>query len=191
MVAIVLIVILLLVVGVLAFTIVRSVMAPHKLDNVPRLIKQGKTQGAIKLCKQIIAKEPKNYKAHFYMGKAYLKEGRNELALVEYKTVNDNALFGQGIDELPFRKEYAQLLMQQNQQNEALQSFLLLTKMEPNNAENFFQAGRIYELQNRYDIALGFMQKAAMLDKKHAKAHAEIGLMMYRTKQLEGAKKRD
>jgi tetratricopeptide (TPR) repeat protein len=61
--------------------------------------------------------------------------------------------------------------------------------MEPNNAENFFQAGRIYELQNRYDIALGFMQKAAMLDKKHAKAHAEIGLMMYRTKQLEGAKK--
>jgi tetratricopeptide (TPR) repeat protein len=28
-----------------------------------------------------------------------------------------------------------------------------------------------------------------MLDKKHAKAHAEIGLMMYRTKQYEGAKK--
>ena len=187
--ALVLIIILFLVVGGLTFAIVRSVMAPHKLDNVPRLIKQGKTQGAIKLCKQIIAKEPKNYKAHFYMGKAYLKEGRNELALVEYKTVNDNALFGQGIDELPFRKEYAQLLMQQNQQNDALQNFLLLTKMEPNNAENFFQAGRIYELQNRYDIALGFMQKAAMLDKKHAKAHAEIGLMLYRTKQFNEAKK--
>lgn len=57
------------------------------------------------------------------MGKAYLKEGRNELALVEYKTVNDNALFGEGIDELPFRKEYAQILLQQNQQNDALQNF--------------------------------------------------------------------
>ena len=33
------------------------------------------------------------------------------------------------------------------------------------------------------------MQKAAFLDKKHAKAHAEIGLMMYRTKNYSEAKK--
>src|SRR5574344_1622406 len=33
------------------------------------------------------------------------------------------------------------------------------------------------------------MQKCAMLDKKHAKAHAEIGLMLYRTKQFNEAKK--
>ena len=189
MTVVILIVILLLVVGGLGIVVAKSIMAPHKLDNVPRLLRQGKTQTAIKMCKQIVSKEPKNFQAHYYLGKAYLKENRTELALMEYKTVNDNALFGEGIEELPFRKEYAQILLQHNQQNDALQNFLLLTKMEPNNAENFFQAGRIYELQNRYDIALGFMQKAAMLDKKHAKAHAEIGLMMYRTKQYEGAKK--
>lgn len=186
---VILILILVIVVGILGFFIARSIMSPHKLDNVPRLIKSGKTTAAIKLCKQIISKEPKNYQAHYYLGKAYLKENRTELAILEYKTVNDNALFGQGIEELPFRKEYAQILLEHNQQNDALQNFLLLTKMEPNNAENFFQTGRIYELQNRYDIALGFMQKAAMIDKKHAKAHAEIGLMLYRTKQYEAAKK--
>ncbi|MCR5252257.1 MAG: tetratricopeptide repeat protein [Treponema sp.] len=189
MVVVFLIIILLLIVGGLGIVVAKSIMAPHKLDNVPRLLRQGKTQAAIKLCKQIVAKEPKNYNAHYYLGKSYLKENRTELALLEYKTVNDNALFGEGIEELPFRKEYAQLLMQHNQPNDALQNFLLLTKMEPNNAENFYQAGRIYELQNRYDIALGFMQKAAMLDKKHAKAHAEIGLMLYRTKQFEAARK--
>ena len=79
--------------------------------------------------------------------------------------------------------------MKYNQQNEALKNFLLLTKLDPQNAENFYQVGRIYEDQNRYDIALGFMQKCAMLDKKHAKAHAEIGLMLYRTKQFGEAKK--
>jgi len=188
-VVVVLIILLLLVVGGLGIVVAKSIMAPHKLDNVPRLLRQGKTQAAIKMCKQIVAKEPKNYQAHYYLGKSYLKENRTELALLEYKTVNDNALFGEGIEELPFRKEYAQLLLQHNQPNDALQNFLLLTKMEPNNAENFYQAGRIYELQNRYDIALGFMQKAAMLDKKHAKAHAEIGLMLYRTKQFEAARK--
>jgi len=173
----------------LGIVIAKSVLSPRKLDTVPRLLKQGKTQAAIKIAKQIIAKEPKNYLAHFYLGKCYVKENRNELALIEYKTVNENALFGQGIDELPFRKEYASLLLKYNQQNEALQNFLLLTKLEPTNAENFFQVGHIYELQNRYDIALGFMQKAANIDKRHARAHAEIGLMLYRTKQFDTAKK--
>ena len=70
------------------------------------LYRQGKTQTAIKMCKQIVSKEPKNFQAHYYLGKAYLKENRTELALMEYKTVNDNALFGEGIEELPFRKEF-------------------------------------------------------------------------------------
>ena len=127
--------------------------------------------------------------AHYYLGKAYIKENKTELAIIEYKNVNDNALFGEGIDELTFRKEYSQLLLKYNQQNEALKNFLLLTKLEPQNADNFFQVGHIYEMQNRYDLALGFMQKCAMIDKKHAKAHAEIGLMFYRTKQFNEAKK--
>ena len=177
-----------LVIG-LVIVILRAVTAPKKVDTVRRLLKQGKVQQAAKLAKQLIAKDPRDYHAHYYLGKAYIKENRTELAVIEYKNVNDNALFGEGINELSFRSEYSQLLLKYNQQNEALKNFLLLTKLDPQNAENFYQVGRIYEEQNRYDIALGFMQKCAMLDKKHAKAHAEIGLMLYRTKQFSEAKK--
>lgn len=177
------------VVAALLFTVMKSIFSPKKIESVPKLIKQGKTQNAIKIAKQIISKDPKNYIAHYYLGKAYIKENKTELAIIEYKTVNETALFGNGIQEIPFRQEFAQLLLKYNQQNEALKNFLLLTKLEPRNAENFYQVGRIYELQNRYDIALGFMQKCAFLDKKHAKAHAEIGLMLYRTKQFNEAKK--
>jgi len=173
----------------LIILILKSFVSPKRIDAIPRLIKQGKTQNAIKLAKQILAKDPKNYMAHYYLGKAYIKENKTELAIIEYKNVNDNALFGEGLDELIFRKEYSQLLLKYNQQNEALKNFLLLTKLDPHDAENFFQVGHIYEMQNRYDIALGFMQKCAMIDKKHAKAHAEIGLMLYRTKQFNEAKK--
>lgn len=181
--------ILIVVVAALLFAVMKSIFSPKKIESVPKLIKQGKTQNAIKIAKQIISKDPKNYIAHYYLGKAYIKENKTELAIIEYKTVNDTALFGNGIDEIAFRQEFAQLLLKYNQQNEALKNFLLLTKLEPRNAENFYQVGRIYELQNRYDIALGFMQKCAFLDKKHAKAHAEIGLMLYRTKQFNEAKK--
>ena len=173
----------------LLIIILKNFVSPKKIEAIPRLIKQGKTQNAIKIAKQILAKDPKNYLAHYYLGKAYIKENRTELAEIEYKNVNDNALFGEGINELTFRQEYSQLLLKYNQQNEALKNFLLLTKLDPQNAENFYQVGRIYEDQNRYDIALGFMQKCAMIDKKHAKAHAEIGLMLYRTKQFGEAKK--
>ncbi len=177
------------VIGILAFFVIKNIISPQKIDAVPKLIKQGKTQNAIKIAKQIIAKDPKNFTAHYYLGKAYLKENRKELAILEYKSVDENAVFGEGIEEVDFRKEYAYLLLDYKQQNDALKNFLLLTKMEPTNADNFFQAGKIYELQNRYDIALGFMQKTAMIDKKHAKAHAEIGMMYYRTKQFNEAKK--
>ena len=173
----------------LIIVILKTIVSPKKIDAIPRLIKQGKTQNAIKIAKQLIAKDQKNYLAHYYLGKAYIKENRSELAVIEYKNVNDNALFGEGINELTFRSEYSQLLLKYNQQNEALKNFLLLTKLDPQNAENFYQVGRIYEDQNRYDLALGFMQKCAMLDKRHAKAHAEIGLMLYRTKQFNEAKK--
>ena len=186
---IVVIVFLTFVVLALVFVIVKNIISPKRIDAVPRLIKQGKTQNAIKLAKQILAKDSKNYLAHYYLGKAYVKENKTELAIIEYKNVNDNALFGEGIDELSFRREYSQLLLKYNQQNEALKNYLLLTKLDPQNADNFYQVGYIYEQQNRYDIALGFMQKCAMLDKKHAKAHAEIGLMLYRTKQFNEAKK--
>lgn len=173
----------------LMFFIIKNAIAPKKAEILPKLIKQGKSQKAIKFAKQLIQKNQKNYLAHYYLGKAYVKENKPELAIMEYKYVNDNALFGENLNELNFRKEYSELLLKYNQQNEALKNFLLLTKLEPRNAENFYQAGHIYELQNRYDIALGFMQKAALLDKKHAKAHAEIGLMLYRTKQFADAKK--
>lgn len=181
--------ILAVVISALGFFIIKTMVLPKRADALPKLIKQGKTQNAIKLAKQIISKDQRNFIAHYYLGKAYIKENKLELAIIEYRTVNDNALFGSEINEIDFRQEYASLLLKYNQQEEALKHYLLLTKLEPRNAENFFNCGHIYELQNRYDIALGFMQKAAAIDKKHAKAHAEIGLMLYRTKQFNEAKK--
>ena len=123
----------------LIIVILKTVVSPKKIENIPRLIKQGKTQNAIKLAKQIIAKDQKNYLAHYYLGKAYIKENRNELAVIEYKNVNDNALFGEGINELTFRSEYSQLLLKYNQQNEALKNFLLLTKLDRRMQKTFIR----------------------------------------------------
>ena len=168
----------------LTVVIVKSIFMPSKPDAIPRLLKLGKTASAIKIAKHIISKNSKNFEAHYYLGKAYIKDNKKELALMEYKVVNDNALFGEGINEVTFRKEYGQLLLDFHQTNEAVKNYILLTKQDPKNADNFYKLGTLYKDINRNDLALDCMKRTILLDKRHAKAHAELGLLYYRIKQF-------
>ncbi|MBQ6056374.1 MAG: tetratricopeptide repeat protein [Treponema sp.] len=186
-----LMVIAILAVGVcfLAWAIIKSLMQPKKLDSIVKLIKQGKYAAAQKTAKAMIAKDPRDYLAHYYLGKAYLADKKNELALMEYKVVNQNAIFDQQIPEVEFRKQLSQLYLKFNQADDALKEFLLLTKLEPTNAENFFNCGKIYEQKGRTESALGFYQKAIKFNHRHVKAHAALGLLLFRSKQFVEAKK--
>ena len=173
--------------GLLLF-LAKSVLAPKRAENILKLIKQKKLSAAEKLAKQILAKEPKNYLVHYYLGKVYLAENRAELALMEYKTVSENAVFGDDIAEVPFRKNLAALYLHCNQDENALREFLLLTKLEPKNADAYYSAGKIYEKQNRTDTALTLFRKTVALNKRHAEAHASLALLLANAKQFAEAK---
>lgn len=184
----VIVVVAVIVIG-LAIVIGKSLAAPKKIDSVKKLLKQGKNQAAAKLAKQIIAKDAKDYHAHYYLGKAYFLDGRKELALIEYAMVNENAIFDNTLPEISFRQEYASLLTSFDRNEEAMKEYLLLTKQDPTNANNFFKAGKLSEQLGRKDLALGFYKKCVSIDKKNAKAHAAIGYILFQTKQLADAKK--
>ena len=51
------------------------------------------------------------------------------------------------------------------------------------------QYGFLFEQGNKTDQAVAFYQQAIALNKKHVKAHASLGMMLYKTKQLESAKR--
>ena len=180
--------IIIVIIGLLAF-VIKIVALPKKLETVKKLLKQGKNQAAAKLAKQIVAKDPQNYAVHYYLGKAYLADKRDELALMEFKTVNEHALFDSTLPEVPFRREFASLLVKYNQNDSAIKEYLLLTKMDPTNADNFFNVARIYEKMNRKDYALTFYRKCLALDQKNAKAHASLGYILFQSKQTNEAKK--
>ncbi len=175
-------------VAVMSVLIARAVVSPKKIDTVKRLLKQGKVQAASKLAKQLIAKDPRDFHAHYYLGKAYLADNRSELALMEYKTVNENALFDEKLPEAQFRSEFAALLMKYNHPQEALKEYLLLTRMDPSNADNFFQAGKLEEEQGERDLALGLYRRCVKIDRRNSKAHAAIGHILFLGKQFKEAK---
>ena len=176
------------VIGLVSIIIYKNFLFPSKLDGVPRLLREGKTQAAQRCAKAIISKNPRNYVAHYYLGKAYLMDNKHELAFMEFKTVNQNALFNGEIPEAEFRKNMAQLYRRFNQPTEALKEYLLLTKLEPNVTDHNFKAAELYEETGNAKLAMGFYQKTILSDRKNAKAYTAAGRLLFRNKNFSQAK---
>jgi tetratricopeptide (TPR) repeat protein len=180
---IVLIIILGVVVGFVTFLVVKSVIKPKQVSTLAQLVKQNRNSQAVRVAKKIIGDDPRNADAHYLLGLAYLADDKPELALMEFKTVNQIGQFGKYAREVPFRKKIAELYQKFNQPEEALKEYLLLVKKEPGNTEHYLQAGVLFEERDRSDRAAEFYRKAIELDAHNASAHLRLGKLLYRQKK--------
>jgi tetratricopeptide (TPR) repeat protein len=162
---------------------IKNALAPRQISHISEMVRTGRTAPAIKACKQILQKDPRNPEAHYFLGLSYLKEAKSELALMEFKTVNDIGLFEGLIDETDFRKQSAELFLRFDQEEEALKEYILLTKMEPEEPENFYQVGLLFLALSKGEHALNYLKKTLELDPRHSNAHLQLGLLLYRAKR--------
>jgi len=169
-------------VGVLAYFLIKMLILPRRLSAVAELLKQGRLQAATKTVKAILAKEPRNASAHYYLGKIYLADNKPELALMELKAVSELGQFEVDIPETEFRRLIAGLYERFGQLEEALKEYIMLTKGDPGNAEYYFQCARLFNDRNKTDVAIKYARKAVELDPRHGKAHFVLGSILYRTK---------
>ncbi len=186
---VVLVIILGSVLGLLTVFIIKSFITPQRISSLENLIKKGRYTQAIRLAKQLIAKDPHNMDAHYYLGLAYLRDGKEELALMEWKKVNEIGDFSGAIREIPFRKQIAELYARFNQLDEALKEYLLLIKAQPSEAVYYYKAGELFEMKGKAPKAVSFYMKAVELDKRFAKAHYKLGVLFYRHKKPLEAKR--
>ena len=170
-------------IAVVAFFLLRSILVPKRVGSLQALLNQNKTQAVIKAAKQLVAKDARNADAHYLLGLAYDRENKQELALMELKTVNQIGNFDGIVDEVPFRKKIAELYLKFNQAEEALKEYLILLKRDPNNAEYYFEVGKIFEERNRTDKAAQYYKKATDLNPCNGEARARLGLILYRAKR--------
>lgn len=180
--------ILIAVIVTVSVILIKSAVAPKKVGNIKKLIKDGKISQAEKLAKSILAKNSRDYVAHYWLGKTYLADKKPEQAYIEFKAVNDNAVFNGEIPETEFRKEIAPLYMKFGETKSALREYLLLTKLDSQNADNFYTVGQLYEGQGEQNLAMGFYQKAISVNRKHSKAHSALGYLLLKNKQFPDAK---
>ncbi len=172
----------------LIFFVVKNSIVPKRLENIDDYIKQGKHTQAANGAKILIARDPRNVDARYLLGKAYLGDGKPELAFMEFKAINQIGKFGEICREVPFRREAATLYEQYNQIEEALKEYLLLMKLEPEVADHYFKIGVLFEKRDDPKRSYGYYKKAVKLDNDHAEAHEKLGLLLYRAKKAAEAR---
>ncbi|MEE8440360.1 MAG: tetratricopeptide repeat protein [Spirochaetia bacterium] len=166
-----------------ALFLLRSILAPKRVETIQILVSQNKLQPAIKAAKQLLSRDARNADAHYLLGLAYQADGSNELALMEFRTVNQIGDFTGIVNEIPFRTKIAALYTEFNQAEEALKEYLLLIKREPQVGEHYLNVGRLFESRNRTDKAIQYYQKTIQLDGRNAEARSRLGLLLYRAKR--------
>ena len=173
---------------IVCFIILKTLLTPKKIGSIQKLIKMGKAQQAQKVAKAILTKDPKDYVAHYWLGEAYMAENKSELAFLEFKCVAQHMVFDGTIPETNFRKKLAKLYVKYNENDNALKEYLLLTKQEPKNPENYLECGRLFEEANDQAAAMGAFQKVIQLAPRNAKAYAALSNLYVHTKQFVDAR---
>jgi tetratricopeptide (TPR) repeat protein len=182
--------IMMLIIGntVLTFCVMKYLLMPKQVKLLPKLLEDGNTQAVIRSAMALIAKQPQNIDAHYYLGRAYLAENRHSLALIEFKVVSQMGILGTGIPEVEFRQTMAELFISCNQPEEALKEYLLLIKLAPEKAESYYQVGKLFIEQNRSDLAKQYFYKAELLDPHDHRIHGELGFLLYKDQKALEAK---
>ena len=187
-----LIIVLILIIGitvaVITVFVMKTIIAPKKLATVSNFQKQGKHTSAVRLAKQIIAKEPRNPEAHYLLALSYIAQNKSEIALMELKSVNQMGNFGGYCKENEFRLIIGELFEQFNQQEEALKEYILLIKLMPTIGDYYFRAGKLFENRNKADRAVQYYRKAIQLDPRLSHVHYRLGYILYRGKKNVEAK---
>ncbi len=169
------------------FIIVRKA-TNHNITSIQNLLKQGRTGHSIDILKKIIIKDPQNVDAHFLLAKAFLMEQKDELAFMEIKAINKIGEFSSVCPEPEFRKISSKLFLKFNQPDEALKDYLLLIKLSPYDAENYFNVGLLFEERQRSSKAVNYYKKAIELQPRHGGAYMHLGIIMYNNKRYKDAK---
>jgi tetratricopeptide (TPR) repeat protein len=175
-------------IGFLLFFIVKSIALPRRVEDIDDLIKRGKAQTAIKAVKALLAKDPGNADAHYMLGKAYLADKKDDLALTEFKTLTESGKLGEQTPEEEFRRELARLFAKNKQNEDALKEYILLIKLSPQKAGYYYEAGKLFAERNRSDMAVNYLKKAAELSPRDPGIQLELGMMLYKSKNPAEAK---
>ncbi len=169
--------------AIFLFFLIKTVVSPKKLRVIQNLIDNKNIKSAIKQAKMLLARNERNVDAHWYLGECYRAENRTGLAVVEYKYITNAGTFTNTATKAKVRRRLAEEYLKLGQIDESQKEYILLSKIEPNNYENYFNIAKLFEERDYADQALKNYMRAISINPKHAETHMRMG-KLYFQKQL-------
>jgi tetratricopeptide (TPR) repeat protein len=161
---------------------------PKQLDELKTMIEAGQTRLAIKKLTEMLEKDDRNPYAHFLLAEAYKSEGNPQYAVLEYRQVLKFGRFDDKINEIYVRTTLANLYKERKSFEEARNEYMLLTKLDPANYENFYELGLMMYNMGQSEKAAGYFKKSALLNMKHDMSFFYLGQIYYKNGVLVEAK---
>ena len=161
---------------------------PKKIEEIRAMIDAGQTKLAIRKLTELLEKDERNPYAHFLLAEAYLAEGNAQYAILEYRQVLKFGRFDEKIKEKYIRSMLAKLYKEKKALPEARNEYLLLTKIDPANFENFFELGVLSFNMGQLDKAIAFLKKSVSLNSKHDQSFYYLGQIFFRNGAYADAK---
>jgi tetratricopeptide (TPR) repeat protein len=159
---------------------VQAYLVPKKIDELARMVETGQTKLAIKKLNELLEKDDRNPYAHYLLAEAYIKEGNPQYAIIEYRQVVKFAFYDDRVKENEVRSKLARLYKDRKSFEEAKKEYLILTKLDSANFENYYELGQIFFNVGVTDKAVSFFKKSIALNPKHADSFYNLGQIYYR-----------
>lgn len=172
----------------LIIRLLNTAISPKKLRSLERLIESGHTRTAMRQAKMLMTRNERNVDAHWFLGEAYRAENRAELALVEYRYIANAMRFTHIATESKVRERLGESYLKLGQIDEAQKEFILLSKLEPNNADVQFKIAELFADRDYTDSALACYKKVTDLSPNHALAHCRLGIIYFKKNSFNEAK---
>lgn len=162
--------------------IIKAYFFPKQINELELMIKQGHLQPAIKKLQKLLEENSRDPYIHFLLARAYEQSKDHLAAVMEYKQTLkylELEVVNKHLKEHTVRKRLGKLYLFLQNNEEAKKEFLILTKLEPDNADNFYQVGLIFEKSGLLNKALPYFQNAVKINPNHSDAQYHTGFIQF------------
>jgi len=176
------------IVGLFIFYVFKTYILPKKVDELAQMIESGAASLALKKLQVLAEENDRNPYLHFLLGEAHNKMNNSQEAIMEYKQALRYLESDPRVKEEVVRKKLAYQYLDARNYNEAKKEFLILTKLNPNEPENFYQVGVLFENAGMSEKALPYFMQTVKLKPNHEEANYHIGIINYNFKNIRDSK---
>ena len=158
-----------------AYYFVISLAGPKKIEEIENLISRGKYKDAVVLLNRLLEKDDRNMKALYLLGLCHQKTGDYSNAILNYRRCVKIGKYSSETPEPEVRKRLADCQLSIGNYTEAKNEYLILTQVEPDNYENYYEVGKLFQRGGLQPKAIKFLTQSTRLNPAHADSWTALG----------------